>query len=176
MLIRVRDALRHEDGFTLIELMVVVLVMAILLTIGLPTFLGVRSRFEDRASEEGLRNAVLSARILFTDAATFASSNPAQLVQMDPNACYVAAATQAVASGAVCVSGSGGASLSVWGQGPSPNQFSVAGLSASGTCFLILDSLGGTLYGKTATLANCTGQWAGTAGNLAATSPAAAGW
>ena len=43
---RLRD---EEDGFTLIELMVVVMILAILIVMGMPTFLGVRARFQDRA-------------------------------------------------------------------------------------------------------------------------------
>ena len=172
-LARIRDV---EDGFTLIELMVVLLIIAILIVMGLPTFLGVRSRFEDRAAQQELRNGVLAARILFTDNATFVSSTPAGLFQIEPNGCYVASATQSLASAAVCAAGAGNASVSVWGQGPNPNQFSAAKMSASGSCFLILDSLSGTFYGKTTTAANCTGQWAGTPGNLTATSPVSAGW
>jgi hypothetical protein len=47
-------------------------------------------------------------------------------------------------------------------------------MSTSSTCFVILDGVAGTKYGKTATPANCTATWA--AANAAATSPAAAGW
>ncbi len=68
---RLRD---EEDGFTLIELMVVVMILAILIVMGMPTFLGVRARFQDRAAQTDLRNAVLSARILYTDNATFSTA------------------------------------------------------------------------------------------------------
>ena len=50
---RLRD---EEDGFTLIELMVVVMILAILIVMGLPTFLGVKARFQDRAAQTDLRN------------------------------------------------------------------------------------------------------------------------
>ena len=64
-----------EDGFTLIELMVVVMILAILIVMGLPTFLGVRARFQDRGAQTDLRNVVLAARILYTDNATFTSAD-----------------------------------------------------------------------------------------------------
>ncbi len=72
---RVLRRAQEEDGFTLIELMVVVMILAILIVMGLPTFLGVKARFQDRAAQTDLRNTVLAARILFTDNATFSSAN-----------------------------------------------------------------------------------------------------
>ncbi|MHB8512537.1 MAG: prepilin-type N-terminal cleavage/methylation domain-containing protein, partial [Actinomycetota bacterium] len=39
----------EESGFTLIELMVVVLIIAILIAIAIPTFLGARQRAQNRA-------------------------------------------------------------------------------------------------------------------------------
>jgi type IV pilus assembly protein PilA len=172
-LTRLRD---EEDGFTLIELMVVVMILAILIVMGMPTFLGVRARFQDRGAQTELRNAVLSARIMYTDNATFASatSGPAGLVTIVPNMCYVAgtAATPSVATGTVaCASGAGNGSISV---NSTAAQFSAARLSSSQSCFVILDATSGTKYGET-TAANCYADWA-TAVTVTATSPAAAGW
>ena len=49
----------REGGFTLIELMVVVLIIAILIAI--PTFLGARTRAQNRAAQASLRNALVAS-------------------------------------------------------------------------------------------------------------------
>jgi type IV pilus assembly protein PilA len=165
---------QNEDGFTLIELMVVVMILAILMVMGLPTFLGVRARFQDRAAQTDTRNVVLAARILFTDQANFSTANEAGLVSIINNQCYVASATPSVSSGTpVCVRGAGTGSISV---SASASQFAVARMATSNTCFVVVDSLTGTLYGATTTASNCSGTWASTPGNVTATTPAAAGW
>jgi type IV pilus assembly protein PilA len=165
-----------EQGFTLIELMVVVMILGILLVMGLPTYIGVKSRFQDRAAQTDLRNSVLAARILYTDNAVFTNANEAPvtgLVSIVPNMCYVAGGTASVSTGApACASGVGSGSISV---ASTATQFSAARLSNSTTCFVIVDATSGTKYGTTSS-ANCTANWAGTAGNVTATTPKAGGW
>jgi type IV pilus assembly protein PilA len=56
-----------EDGFTLIELMVVVLIIAILIAIAIPTFLGARQRAQDRAAQSDLRNGLTAEKVVYTD-------------------------------------------------------------------------------------------------------------
>ncbi len=52
----------EEAGFTLIELMVVLLIMAILIAIAIPTFLGVTSSAKNRAAQSNLRNALTAVQ------------------------------------------------------------------------------------------------------------------
>lgn len=68
MLTLARTRLRDdEDGFTLIELMVVVLIIAILLAIAIPTFLGAQDRARDRGAQSDLRNGITAAKTIATD-------------------------------------------------------------------------------------------------------------
>ena len=63
----IRSRLGNEEGFTLVELMVVVLIIAILVAIAIPTFLGARQRAQDRAAQSDLRNALTAAKVFYVD-------------------------------------------------------------------------------------------------------------
>lgn len=66
-----------EEGFTLIELMVVVLIIAVLVAIAIPSFLGFRTSAQDRSSQTVLRNGVLSQKGYWTDTQGYASTEAA---------------------------------------------------------------------------------------------------
>ncbi len=143
-----------EEGFTLIELMVVVLIIAILLAIAIPTFLGARKRAQDRAAQSSLRNALTAAKTMYTDSSTYAAADESAtgLITVEPSLSYVAAATASTGPKIVSVK----ATADTWVG---------AAKSDAGTCFSIKETVnGGTTFAKDATA--CTGdQAANTATN-----------
>jgi type IV pilus assembly protein PilA len=101
----------REAGFTLIELMVVLLIIAILLAIAIPTFLGVANSAGDRAAQSNLTNALTEVKALYQNSASYnASAN----TPMTPANEFQASAPEfAWANNTTCTGGSAGNCVSV---------------------------------------------------------------
>ncbi|MDH3539723.1 MAG: prepilin-type N-terminal cleavage/methylation domain-containing protein [Acidimicrobiia bacterium] len=84
MLKAMRSRLNKDEGFTLIELMVVVLIIAILVAIAIPTFLGQRKNAQDSAAKSNVRNALATEKAYFSVNQEF-SADVDELAAIEPN-------------------------------------------------------------------------------------------
>jgi type IV pilus assembly protein PilA len=157
-----------EEGFTLIELMVVVLIIAILIAIAIPTFLGARARAQDRAAQSSLRNALTAAKTAYTDNSDYSKSTDTDLPAIEPSLQYVAAGTSSAdVTGPPAAPSFKVVSVEVSDVATGDNQaWAAAVLAKSGKCFYIYDqatgAAAGTLYGS-ATTTDCKASDATTA-------------
>jgi general secretion pathway protein G len=63
---------RREDGFTLIEILVVLIVIAVLLGIAIPAYISQRDRANDAVAQSDLRISLPSIEAYFSDHGSYA--------------------------------------------------------------------------------------------------------
>ncbi len=154
MIKMLRQRLNQEEGFTLVELMVVVLIIAILIAIAIPTFLGARQRAQDRAAQSSLRNALTAEKVFYVDNEMYATSatdldasGTPDLTEIEPSLTWVGAASTDP--------------VEVWARVDAADDQVVCleALSEAGTTFVLGEiasgANAGTYYGTT-TLAACS--------------------
>lgn len=151
-----------QGGFTLIELMVVVMIIAILVGIAIPAFLGARRRAQDTASKSNLRNGLGTAQTLFTDSQAYLATAAMvdALGDEEPSLTFALNTVASASAKTISVlTGNSGITGAV------QDTIYLASKSGSGTCFYLRhvatagDALSGTFQASSKDAA-CTGNGA----------------
>jgi len=126
----------------------VILIIAILIAIAIPTFLGARQKAQDRAAQSNLRNALTAAKTAYVDSQNYQSDGAGVYQSIEPSLQFTS--TASTGQGIISVNATASDTLVL------------AAKSASGTCYYIQDDTGatgtgnpGTFYAKQTT-ATCS--------------------
>ncbi len=130
----IRKRLAGSEGFTLIELMVVVMIIAVLIAIAIPSFLGFRKSAQDRAAQSEIRTVLLSEKAFWLENGDY-TQTAGDITALEPNADVV---------------GGPAAGVYIDLNGASSDIVCMVKTADSGNTFAIWESsTGGTYYGKT---------------------------
>jgi type IV pilus assembly protein PilA len=133
-----RAAQPGEEGFTLLELMMVILIIGILIAVLTPLFLGASTRAKDRAMQSSLSTATTGAKSLYLSKPDYTQATPAAMTAETGGITFIGGASAPTGTNAVSV-------LPV-----SVTSLVLSGQSKSGTCFYVLDNeaSGSTMYAQ----------------------------
>lgn len=147
---------REDRGFTLIELMVVVLIIAILIAIAIPTFLGARKRAQARAAQATVKNIHTASRVVFSDNESYPTTAGTMLdllSKSEPSICVTDGTANANPNDDCTATASQGAN-GVYFKVVDAQTIQIGAYSKSGVCYFLQDKSGpgttglGTKYSK----------------------------
>ncbi|MCX6536950.1 MAG: type II secretion system protein [Actinobacteria bacterium] len=144
----------RESGFTLTELAVAMLVVGILASVAVPSFLGSRNNAYDKEAQNSINLAVNAALQLYQNQGDFSDANSAQcgdssqlaadLQKIEPNVDMILSATASTSSRTVSVT-----SKQTWNSNAELlgcQAFFATALSSSGTCWIARFTVEGKFF------------------------------
>ncbi len=140
MLKHLKERRQSEEGFTLIELMVVVLIMGILMAIAIPTFLATQGSAHDASAKSNATNALTNEKAyfesnqVFLDAPSSTNGNT-----LDSNLPWGTAANDVAA-----LAGNNATPFAEITTGTTSQTVLIEALSKSNDCFYIYDNESGS--------------------------------
>jgi type IV pilus assembly protein PilA len=127
----------NDDGFTLIELAVVILIIGILLLLAIPSFLGVRKRAQDKAAQSSLKVMLTTAKAAYGDVGNYSGASAASLSVAEPGYSIISSASASTGPKSVSI------------HVPTNVVWQAATWSSSKKCYFVTDSdASGTQFGK----------------------------
>ncbi|MDQ1437101.1 MAG: type pilus assembly protein PilA [Acidimicrobiaceae bacterium] len=128
-----------EDGFSLIELMVVVLIIAVLLGVAIPTFMGAKKTANDRAVASNVRNAFTAARVYYNEKQSY-TADPVAMRTLEPALQWTNSALDGSEAPGVVY-------IEVQDYPSTAQTVVVVGRSKAGRCYYLRDIMSGSSTG-----------------------------
>ncbi|MFH0915522.1 MAG: prepilin-type N-terminal cleavage/methylation domain-containing protein [bacterium] len=88
---------KGHNGFSLIELLVAIGIIAILVAIAIPIYLGQREKAQDSAAKSVVRNAMIAVESAYVDTRDFSAIVDADLTAIEVSMAFIDAANAATA-------------------------------------------------------------------------------
>jgi type IV pilus assembly protein PilA len=130
MFTRTRLGKSSEDGFTVIELLVVLIIIGMLLAIAVPSYIGFRDRAANNEVKTNLRAALPAAEAYFDDNATYAGMDETSLLDIDSTLSPSLRVAESTTRSFCLTDSVNGRTWSVLG----PNPSSASGFVPNGDC------------------------------------------
>jgi type IV pilus assembly protein PilA len=134
MLQKMRERMGREEGFTLVELLVVMLILGILAAIAIPSFFNQRDKAKDADAKALVRTAQTAVETYATDnQGSYASVTPANLITIENTLNNANGGTGAKDGDALTVTSTATTYTVTVATANTPNTFSIARAATGGT-------------------------------------------